>query len=1077
MFSIVSRQLHLLAFIVLLCIPALAQDIDAARDKFRELDSIHAIRYREHGSRSTKKPVYPQQIQTLAKSGSTTIIRPLSANSVLSPNLTVCYDTSGRFFLYNDTLTFYPDISILARDGKLLVAGEYADWRQPNHFGGFLLKCTDSGEVEWMKTYDTTANSTYNISWYYKLIELLDGSILMAGTTNDIATENDDLLLTRTNNTGDIIWNRAFKSRFWTTGNGSADYFWIKQITQDPSGGDIYLTAAHWARGPNISRFSLTDGSIVWSNLYNMTWDPNFHHPFGLDFRNNELIAFSKINSNVLAIWRLSKTTGDTIATKYLQIIDPSGFGNGFLTTQGVTRLNNGHYAIHGSLQRYFFWPTGSTEPVYHVGVVELDADFNFVRADAYRSDVESNGYNTRVTVFPDGSGFYSMLRYISSYTADVYYIQFREGQILKQRKRYYFGEGMPGENTATRMTDGGDMIIKLLGDSINSVNKIEFLNLHISDTSSNCLGITTTNNFSTPYQVEPLGYNTMIIERNDLSPSRNKTFVTPLIPLNFLPGCQQVSHCDTLSLVPSQDSFCVWNPVTISFRRNPACGATPFIRYDSSKVESFRILNDSTFQFIFKTPGNTVVHGSIFGCILIEDSINLSVFQSPGPLSIGPDSVICPGNTIRLIAKKGYKSYRWQDGSTDSAFTVTQPGDYWVVATDSCGNPFSDTMQIAPHPPIPFDIGEDIRICEKDTATISAPSSFFNYQWSPDYNIINRFAQSIRVFPQQDTTYQVRAEKTAGCFVYDSIRVFVNAAPPINLGPDQSFCSGDSLVLDAGAGFTQYNWNTGITTQQITVRSSGLYIVTGITTDNCRSIDSFQVLSIYSNPIVNLGNDSVLCTGASRLLDAGNFSSYTWNTGAGTKTISISQTGEYSVSVTDNNGCRGSGSILINKAVLPPASFLHGDTTICNYAKIVLGPTSSFSSYAWNTSNKTREITVSQPGLYWLEVKDRDNCSGRDTILIGNKDCLKGFFAPNAFTPNRDGKNDFFRPLIFGPLIKYELSIFNRWGQLIFHTTDYSKGWDGGRDPGTNGFAWVCSYQLQDEKMIVERGTVMIIR
>ncbi|MGO8055884.1 hypothetical protein, partial [Rhizobium leguminosarum] len=89
-------------------------------------------------------------------------------------------------------------------------------------------------------------------------------------------------------------------------------------------------------------------------------------------------------------------------------------------------------------------------------------------------------------------------------------------------------------------------------------------------------------------------------------------------------------------------------------------------------------------------------------------------------------------------------------DGSTDSIFTVTQPGDYWVVATDSCGNPFTDTLRVAPHPPIPFDIGPDLRICEKDTVTISAPPSFFNYNWSPDYNIINRFTQTIKAFPQR---------------------------------------------------------------------------------------------------------------------------------------------------------------------------------------------------------------------------------------------------------------------------------------------------------------------------------------
>jgi hypothetical protein len=209
-------------------------------------------------------------------------------------------------------------------------------------------------------------------------------------------------------------------------------------------------------------------------------------------------------------------------------------------------------------------------------------------------------------------------------------------------------------------------------------------------------------------------------------------------------------------------------------------------------------------------------------------------------------------------------------------------------------------------------------------------------------------------------------------------------------------------------------------------------------------SSDSLRVLNLYPNPQVNLGTDPVICTGTTRILNAGNFSTYSWNTGADTKTLSINQTGEYSVRVFDNNGCTGTDTILVNKAVAAPANFLPADSIICNYAKILISPKTSFNSYAWNTGLTTRDVMLSQPGLYWLEVKDNDNCKGRDSIVIGSKECLKGFFAPNAFTPNNDGKNDSFRPLIFGPLIKYELSIFNRWGQLVFRTTDYSKAWNG---------------------------------
>jgi hypothetical protein len=82
-----------------------------------------------------------------------------------------------RFFLYNDTITFYANKSIVSADGKLLVTGEFVDWRPPYRYGGFLLKCSDSGSVDWMKLYDTVAKTTHNETWYYQLNELQDGSI------------------------------------------------------------------------------------------------------------------------------------------------------------------------------------------------------------------------------------------------------------------------------------------------------------------------------------------------------------------------------------------------------------------------------------------------------------------------------------------------------------------------------------------------------------------------------------------------------------------------------------------------------------------------------------------------------------------------------------------------------------------------------------------------------------------------------------------------------------------------------------------------------------------------------------
>src|SRR5258706_7546293 len=110
----------------------------------------------------------------------------------------------------------------------------------------------------------------------------------------------------------------------------------------------------------------------------------------------------------------------------------------------------------------------------------------------------------------------------------------------------------------------------------------------------------------------------------------------------------------------------------------------------------------------------------------------------------------------------------------------------------------------------------------------------------------------------------------------------------------------------------------------------------------------------------------------------------------------------------------------------------------------MVIMTNGSYSSYLWNNNATTPSITISQPGAYWLQVKDGNNCAGRDSILVNPKNCMEGFYIPTAFTPNNDGKNDVFRPMLFGNVIKYKFIIYNRWGEIVFQTSNLNKGWDG---------------------------------
>ncbi len=175
------------------------------------------------------------------------------------------------------------------------------------------------------------------------------------------------------------------------------------------------------------------------------------------------------------------------------------------------------------------------------------------------------------------------------------------------------------------------------------------------------------------------------------------------------------------------------------------------------------------------------------------------------------------------------------------------------------------------------------------------------------------------------------------------------------------------------------------------------------------------------------------------------------------------------------------SNKVKINVKLPPPTGFLPKDTSLCSYQRINLKASSNrFINYLWSDSLTTPGIQVKGPGLYWLQVTDQLNCIGRDSIMIFPKNCIEGVFFPNAFTPNDDGKNDLFKPIMNADVKTYHFIIYDRWGRKVFETSNTREGWDGklgGIPTDTGVFLWQCNYQLVGEAPVSKRGTVLLIR
>jgi len=171
---------------------------------------------------------------------------------------------------------------------------------------------------------------------------------------------------------------------------------------------------------------------------------------------------------------------------------------------------------------------------------------------------------------------------------------------------------------------------------------------------------------------------------------------------------------------------------------------------------------------------------------------------------------------------------------------------------------------------------------------------------------------------------------------------------------------------------------------------------------------------------------------------------------------------------------------------VVPPpitGKFLPPDTTKCSYATITINALRQFVAYQWyngsNWANGT-SIAVTDPGLYSLQVIDANGCTATDSINVKDSTCPQYIYIPTAFTPNGDGKNDRFKAVFAGPNSDFKLAVYDRWGRMVFETSDPSAGWDGttGGNPQPAGtYAWVCIYRLYQQPQRMQRGTVILIR
>jgi len=558
----------------------------------------------------------------------------------------------------------------------------------------------------------------------------------------------------------------------------------------------------------------------------------------------------------------------------------------------------------------------------------------------------------------------------------------------------------------------------------------------------------------------------------------------------NIAPIVSGIAVCDTIDI-------CVGTVYPINFS---------FLSPEQTQITSTAINAPNGGWSGTGTPGNTSVINGTFtgtnqnigyntvtftgsdnGTPAASTTVTLVINVQPGPPipQITGSAPFCPGQgSGLLVATPGYQTYSWApSGGTNDSLVVTAGGQYTVtVSNGGCGvssAPFTVVTFPNPNPTI---IGPTAT-CALGQAVLSVNGNYTDILWTPT----NSNNDSITVGPG---TYTVAVTDNNGC--NGTAQFTVNSLDPqVNITGTTFTCNGGVTTLTGqatpvGNNYT-FTWLPNVGSDSTVTVPAGQYIVT--VTDpsgNCFSSDTVTVVD-YS-PVVNITGIVPFCSGDSILISTDTpFSNYQWYENGQPvlgNNLLYADSGEYIVVVTDPQGCVTADTLVNLDPVDPPvANFsttppFGGVQNEPLYFNDLSTPADSAIQWDWTFNGGLPPTSTNQnpfsvfgtvgPTDITLIITTELGC--KDTITISTE--IVPDIAPNVFTPNGDGDNQYFVLPVAYVKPNCQMYIYNRWGRLIYQTDNYKNDWDG--EGHTDGVYYFVFLQPDGKE---HHGTVTILR
>jgi gliding motility-associated-like protein len=540
-----------------------------------------------------------------------------------------------------------------------------------------------------------------------------------------------------------------------------------------------------------------------------------------------------------------------------------------------------------------------------------------------------------------------------------------------------------------------------------------------------------------------------------------------------------------------SYSSTCVNSTISFGTPLFDSITFPKFIKWDFGDPASGFLNGAGTQQprHVYSAPGKyyislKVLNSGATDTIFIRDSINI---VSPMVYDFGPDIFLCEKKDTFLTAPVIPGAvYTWNDDSLTHSDTlrIAKSGVY-TVSINGCGVTDSVGVFVSTTPKI--GLGKDHVLCTGEILELDATTQNGHYAW-----MLNGAP-----LPSQDGQLPVvdpggayiATVTVPGCGVYkDTVSITFSKpdAPAFSLGPDTLLCPRQVYTLTAAAaGATAYDWSTDATGPTISITNEGLYWAF-VTIGTCQVVDTVDVT--YRGDKKLDFRDTAICHGSTLSLDADfGTGTYNWQSvppqrddqnQTGQSTYFVYKAGTYSITATvgqcvytDTLTVSFNDSLKLN---------ITGDTTLCNGETFWLKVNGNANTFTWQDGAAGPAYQVTKTGAYTVVA---ENGCGKDTLMatIQFVSCACNLLLPNAFTPDGNGINDNFRPLHACQMTNYEMAIFDRTGNMVFHSSDPATGWDGkfrGDKVPSGNFVWMVRYFSTETKLpVFKKGQVLVIR